>query len=263
MNKNLVCILVIIAMASSFVSCKKHNENPPLTREFEYIYFMNSDSVKEIWRFNSFGRIEKFVYDTLQDSVLVTYLYNSDKELVQKRYYFLNDKKLAYRSVDTVADEKIICNYTYTYNDEGYLLRLDYVGAQYTDLYKTVGTAIQGYTEYDISQGNTVKISMHKVFSGLQTVVKDVVYEQIYTELPNTDGIQQGWERFLGTRNQHLLQKVMYSYKENSKIVESGVYNYTYDINDTTKRLRLQTELYTSDNESNVPLKTLTHYVYK
>jgi len=175
----------------------------------------------------------------------------------------LQDSQRAYRSVDTVADEKIICSYTYQYNNEGYLIRLDYTGVQYSDEFKTVATVIQGYTLYEVLNGNTTKITMHKSFSGTQTIVKDIVYENVFNELPNTHGIQQGSEHFLGKRNENLLHKIIYTYKENDILQESGVFDYTYTLDDSTQRISMQKELYTSDNENNIPVNTLIYYEYR
>lgn len=258
-----IVIILPIFLSFLFISCNKNKEIPAVTQFYNYLYFMKHDTVKEIWRFNALGRIDKEVYDTLNDSVLITYVYDSYNKLNQKKYYFLNSTGFAYRSVDTVADEKIICSYTYLYNQEGYVTRLDYSGAQYSDEFKTIATYIQGYTIYEIQQGNTTKITMHKVFSGLQSFTKDVVYENIFNEKNNVDGIQHGWEKHLGVKNANLLHKVIYTFKENNAVKESGVFNYTYTLDTTTNRIAEQIELYLSNNDSKVPYKTIINYEYK
>ncbi|HOS84143.1 MAG TPA: hypothetical protein PK199_04410 [Bacteroidales bacterium] len=262
MRRNLELLLVVVSVICMF-SCNHSDEKPAVNQQYDYLYYMSHDSVSQIWRFNALGRIDKTVYDTINDSVLITYVYNSNNTLNQKRYYFLQDSQRAYRSVDTVADEKIICSYTYQYNNEGYLIRLDYIGAQYADEFKTVATVIQGYTLYEVLNGNTTKITMHKSFSGTQTIVKDIVYENVFNELPNTHGIQQGSEHFLGKRNENLLHKIIYTYKENNILQESGVFDYTYTLDDSTQRISMQKELYTSDNDNNIPVNTLIYYEYR
>ena len=244
-------------------SCNKNLEKPPLTKEYKYIYYMRNDIVKQIWRMDYMGRIDKTVYDTINDSVLVTYIYDSYNKLNQKKYYFLNTKGLAYRSVDTVADEKIICSYTYQYNDDTFLIKLDYKGAQYSDDFKTVQTTIEGYNTYSISNNNITSIYMYKKFTGSLNLIKEVTYENIFNDLPNTKYIQQGWEYFIGKSNANLLHKIMYTYKENNTIKEAGTFDYTYILDDSTQLIKKQTEIHNSKKSDKIPVQTILQYEYK
>jgi len=259
-NRFLVFGLLVVV----FFSCNrdKSNDRPVVLNQYDYEVTVSSDRISKIVKYYKGNKIDQENVAKYNDTTMLSVLSDYSGTILQKKYYYLNTTGIAQKSIDSVKNEKITGTYFYNYSPEGYLTSQTIDANRYSDDFITVSSHITGNSENTIEGNNIVKTVINRTIESTSDYTEREEYYFYFLENENKDGIQFFSQKYLGIPNQNLVDSIRYvSYKNDVKI-ESGLYTYSYIINENTKQLVQESELYTSDNTSLQRVKTVRNYYY-
>ncbi|MFO7868716.1 MAG: hypothetical protein R6U95_05400 [Bacteroidales bacterium] len=249
--KRFIYICVIICLGACEVEYTPHNYS---TAE-QYSYTYTSYGFREIIQRNQALQIvEKRIVDTVRENLIRITIYDNTEEIIQKKYVSLNEDGVAVSQTDSVADdEHIIAEYTYEYNEDGYIIKTEISGIIYSDdMFQTVSKHVEKSIEYIVENGNVIEEMHEKSILRDDEVLFTERKEYVYTYLKydNTHGIQGFQQPFYGEYNEKLLSTADYAYYTNNTLQKSGTYTYSYE--EEKSRIVKQKKVNRPDGENDI-----------
>jgi hypothetical protein len=246
-------------------SCNDKGVNPVVKTVLVSSYEISfGDSfISKILRRKDGYLLEQEVIGRLNDTTMLSILYDSQNQTLQKKYYFTLANGLAYKSIDSVSDSQLIAEYAYDYNVDSFCVGQQFTGKIYSDFgFQVPVTNVTGSILNEIQNNNTVQSLVEKTYTGKVNFTEKQVF--IYSFLPyeNVAGVQNFSQGFKGKSNKNLIDSIEYTYFKDNVLLESGTVMYSYVTDSVSKRILRETQLYTSDNKDKAPVETIRNISY-